>query len=124
LLTIFAVMALLLAVVGVYGVMSYAVSQRTREIGVRMALGAQQRDVLKMVVGRGARLTLAGIGLGLAGAFAVTPMLGTLLYQVRPTDPVTFFGVPILFIAVALLACWIPARRASRVDPMTVLRME
>jgi putative ABC transport system permease protein len=124
LLTLFSVMALVLATVGVYGVMSYAVSQRTREIGVRMALGAQQHDVLRMVVGRGARLTLAGIVLGLAGSFAVTRWLGSLLYQVRPTDPVTFLGVPILFILVALLASYIPARRAARVDPMAALRMD
>jgi predicted permease len=124
LLMIFAVMALLLAAVGIYGVMSYAVSQRTREIGVRMALGAQQNDVVRMVVGRGARLTFAGIILGLAGAFAITRWLGSLLYRVRPTDSVTFLGVPIIFILVALLACWIPARRAARVDPMRALRNE
>jgi putative ABC transport system permease protein len=91
---------------------------------VRMALGAQQSDVLRMVVGRGARLAIAGIILGLAGSFAVTRWLGSLLYRVRPTDPLTFLGVPILFILVALLACWIPARRAARVDPMTALRNE
>jgi len=124
LLTIFAGIALLLAVGGVYGVMSYAVSQRTREIGVRVALGAQQRDVLRIVIGRGARLTLAGIVVGLAASFAVTRYLGSLLYQVRPTDPVTFLGVPILFVLVALLACWIPARRAARVDPITALRTD
>ncbi len=124
LLAIFAVMALLLAAVGVYGVMSYAVSQRTREIGMRMALGAQQSDVLLMVVGRGARLTVAGIILGLAGSFAVTRWLGSLLYQVRPTDPLTFLGVPMIFVLTALLACWIPARRAARVDPIAALRSE
>lgn len=124
LLTIFSMLALVLAAVGVYGVMSYTVNQRTREIGVRMALGAQQGDVLRMVIGRGARLTFAGITLGLAGSFGVTRWLASLLYQVRPTDPLTFFGVPILFIVVALLSCWIPARRAARVDPITALRVD
>ena len=122
LLSVFAVAALVLAALGVYGVMSYAVTQRTHEIGLRMALGARPRDVLKLLVGRGLVLTLCGVGCGLAAAFAVTRLTGSLLYQVDPADFLTFFGLSMLLLLVSVLAAYIPARRALRVDPMTSLR--
>src|SRR5579862_406619 len=118
LLTIFGGAALLLALIGVYGVTAYGVSQRTHEIGIRKALGAQAGDVLFMVVQQGLRLTLAGVAIGLAGAFAVTRLMESLLFGVRPADPLTFAVVPILVAAVAILAAYLPARRASKVDPM------
>jgi len=124
LLGLFGVMALALAVVGLYGVLSYAVSQRRREIGVRMALGAQRRDVLGLVIGQGMRLALGGVALGLAGAVALTQVLRHLLFEVKPGDPLTFAIVPFVLVVVALLACWLPARRAARVDPMEALRNE
>jgi predicted permease len=120
----FGVLALVLATMGLYSVMTYAVSQRTREIGIRMALGAQVRDVLRLVVSQGMRMALIGIVLGLLGAFALTRVLSSLLFGVGTTDSITFVGVPVLLIAVALLACYIPARRAARVDPLLALRHE
>lgn len=116
--------ALLLGAVGIYGVISYVVSQRTREIGVRMALGARRRDISRMVLREGLAITLLGIGLGLAGALAVTRLMLALLYGVSPTDPATFAAVPMLLASVALLASWLPARRAASVEPLQAIRYE
>jgi putative ABC transport system permease protein len=124
LVAVFAALAIVLASVGIYGVMAYAINQRVQEIGIRMALGAQRRDVLRMILMQGARLALAGLIAGLAGAMALTRLLGNLLYGITPTDPLTFAAVGALGLAVALAASYIPARRAMAVDPSMALRYE
>src|SRR5437762_5367258 len=117
LLSIFAAVALVLTVVGLYGVMSYSVAQRTNEIGIRMALGAQTRDVLRLIVSQGFKLVLLGLAIGLIGAFALMRVISGLVFGVTTKDPLTFASVALLLGLVALLACYIPARRAARVDP-------
>jgi len=120
----FAALALVLACVGIYGVMAYIVSRRTLEVGIRMALGAARRDVILLVLGRGARLCLLGVVIGLASAMALTRLMGNLLFNISPTDPATLAGVGAILTVVALAACLIPARRAASVDPMRALRTE
>jgi predicted lysophospholipase L1 biosynthesis ABC-type transport system permease subunit len=117
-------MALALGIIGVYGVMSYTVSQRQREIGIRLALGAQGRDMLQMVLGQGTKLVLVGVGIGIGAAFGLTRLMRNLLFGVTAHDPLTFAAVSALLILVALLACYIPARRAILVDPVVTLRYE
>jgi putative ABC transport system permease protein len=124
LLAIFAGIALVLAIVGIYGVMSYSVTQRTHEIGIRMAIGAQPRDVFAMILGHGMKLAFIGIGLGLIGAFALTRLMASMLFGVEPTDATTFGAIAVLLTIVALLACYLPGRRATKVEPTVSLRYE
>jgi putative ABC transport system permease protein len=124
LLSVFALLALVLAAVGIYGVVSYSVARRTREIGIRMALGADRNRVLRLIFLQGMRLIAVGVALGLAGSYALTRLMESLLFGVSATDPMTFAGISSLLVLVALGACFVPARRAMRVDPMTALRSE
>jgi putative ABC transport system permease protein len=124
LLSLFAGIALTLASVGIYGLLQYSTTQQTRDIGIRMALGARRIDILRAILSHGLRLTLIGVVIGLAGAVALTRILSSLLYDVTPTDPLTLTSVSLLLAAIALLAGYIPARRAARIDPVVALRYE
>jgi putative ABC transport system permease protein len=124
LLATFAAASLALAAIGLFGVMAYLVSQRTREIGVRLALGATRGEVFRLIIGRGLGLAVVGAGVGVGGALWLTRAMQTLLFSVSRTDPMTFIAVPLALVLVALVACYIPARRAMRVDPVTALRAE
>jgi len=115
---------LTLAAVGIYGVFSYSIAQRTHEMGIRIALGAGSADVLKLVVGHGLKLAIAGVAIGLVGAFLVTQVMKSLLFEVSATDPLTFALIPLILTGVALLSSYVPARRATKVDPMIALRYE
>ena len=121
---IFAAVALLLTLVGLYGVLAYSVEQRTHEIGVRMALGAQENNVLRLVLGQGLLLTLAGVAVGMAGALGTTPLIRAELFGIGSADPATYLALTVLLAAVAMAAGWVPARRATRVNPMVALRYE
>jgi putative ABC transport system permease protein len=124
LIMVFATVALVLAAVGIYGVMSYAVAQRTQEIGIRMALGAEQEQILRMVLRHGTLMAVSGVALGLFAAFGLARLITSLLFQTSAADPPTFSVVPIVLIAVAVLACYVPARRATRIDPLVALRYQ
>jgi putative ABC transport system permease protein len=123
-LMVFSSAALLLAAVGIYGFISYLVAQRTREIGIRCALGAERKDIFKMVLGRGARLAIAGLGIGLVAAFALTRLMKSLLFGVSPSDPIIYVGLSLMLFVVVMAACLVPARRATKVDPIVALRCE
>jgi putative ABC transport system permease protein len=124
LLSVFAALALVLACVGIYGVISYLVGQRTHEIGVRMALGAERSDVLRLMIGHGARMAMVGVAIGIGASLGLTRVMANQLFAVSAHDPLTFAGVAILLILVAVAACYLPARRALRVDPLIALRHE
>ena len=124
LLGLFAFIALFLAAVGLYGVVAYTVSQRTQEIGLRMAIGAQRGDVLRLVVGGGMKLAIAGVAIGIACALGLARLVATMLYEVTPFDPASYSATALVLLAVAALACYVPARRAMRVDPIVALRQE
>jgi putative ABC transport system permease protein len=124
LLSIFGLVALALAAIGIYGVMSYSVAQRTQEMGIRMALGADRGAIRKLVVWHGMRLALAGVILGIAASLALTRLIASFLFGIQPWDPAAFFAAPLILIAVALFAVWLPAIRASKVEPMQALHLE
>ena len=124
LLSSFSAIALLLAAVGIFGIISYSASQRRQEIGIRMAVGAQRRDILRLILGQGAKLALLGLGIGVVFALLLTQLMASLLYDVSATDPLTFGGVAVILLGVAVTACNIPARRAMRVDPIVALRYQ
>jgi putative ABC transport system permease protein len=124
LLSLFSALALVLSAIGIYGVVSYSVAQRIREIGIRMALGAQRRDVLRLVLAQGARISGIGIAIGIAASLVLTRLMTKLLYSVSAADPATFLAVALLLALIALAACYIPARRTTRVDPLVALRQE
>jgi len=121
---LFGLVGVALAAVGIYGMTAFAASQRTQEIGIRVAMGAQQTDILRLLLGQGARLTLTGIGIGLVAAAGFTRVLGSILYGIAPTDLPTLGGVSMLFLGISALACYLPARRATRLDPLAALRKE
>jgi len=124
LMTVFGCSALLLAAVGIYGLIAYSVEQRTQEIGIRLALGAEANNVRNMVIFEGIRLTLIGVVIGIAGSFGVARLIASFLFGVKPWDPLVFVGVPLVLCAIAMFAAWMPARRAARIDPIVALRYE